>query len=396
MLTIRRHVEPATSVLSFVAAARSLEEQGNRVARLDIGEPHFATAPHIIEAAAAAMRNGRTKYVAPQGLPLLRQAIAEFAAVRGLDASAHEVVVSSGVKPMLAYVLLALVQRGDDVLVPESGYAGYAAAARLAGASARGYPVVPCGDAVRIDLDALERSITPATRVLVLNSPHNPSGMIIDRVTVFRLAEIAEQHDLWIVSDEIYHALTYDGGPATSIASVPGMRRRTIVVDGFSKAYAMTGWRLGFAILPPALVATITSIVADAATCTPSFVQHAGVAALTGPQDSVYDMRRTYRENRDLLVGRLRAMPGVRIVAPAGALYAFADVTDVMNRMGTTSSAAAAMDLLERYRVACVPGTAFGPCGAGYLRLSFAIAADQLAGAILCLEQWARDTGHEI
>jgi aspartate/methionine/tyrosine aminotransferase len=378
--------------LAFVTAARALEAQGRQIARLDIGEPQFSTPPHIVDAAFAALRDGATKYVSPQGLPLLRAAIAAHTAERGIDASADDIVVTSGVKPMIVYALLAVAQAGDEVLVPDPGYPGYAAAARLAGATPRPYPLVRVADRITVDIDALERAITPASRVLVINSPHNPTGMIIDDATLQAIAEVAARHDLWIVSDEIYRLLAYDDAAPRSIAELDGMRSRTIVVDGFSKCYAMTGWRLGYAVLPRPLVASVTSIIGDASTCTPPFVQHAGVAALTGPQDFVGEMRHAYRARRDMLVQRLRAIPGLDIASPGGALYAFANIGALMDRAGVASSADVAMALLHDHNVACVPGAAFGARGERHLRFSFGVAEEQLEEGTRRFEQWAHRT----
>jgi aspartate/methionine/tyrosine aminotransferase len=378
----------AKETLAFVTAARELEAAGQRISRLDIGEPHLPTPPHIVEAALTAMRGGATKYVSPQGLPHLRELIAASVQARGITVSANEIVVTSGVKPMLLYALLALVQSGDEVLVPDPGYPGYAAAARLAGASVRTYRLAREHEGFEVDLDSLRASISPASRVLILNSPHNPTGMTIDEQTLRAIAEIALAHDLWIVSDEIYNSLTYDQSPPSSIASLPG-----VVVDGFSKAYAMTGWRLGFGVLPPALVPTITAIVGDASTCTPPFVQHAGVAALRGPQDFIADMRREYRCRRDALIHHLERISGVSAPTAAGALYIFADVGDLMDRARVASSAEVATGLLYDYRVSSVPGSAFGGQGERYLRFSFAVALDQLDEALLRLAAWGWEWG---
>jgi len=396
MVTTHRH--PARShadvLRASVAAARDLESQGRRIARLDIGEPHFPTPPHVVEAAHAAMRGGATKYVSPQGLSELREAIAVAQRERGVSATADEIVVTAGVKPMLVFALIALCRGGDEVLVPDPGYPGYAAAARLAGASARPYPLVHRADSFTVDVDALRAAITPASRVVVINSPHNPTGMVVDTPTLEAIATLALEHDLWVLSDEIYGALTYDGATPPSIATLPGMRERTIIVDGFSKAYAMTGWRLGHAVLPPQLVLAVTALVADAATCTPPFVQHAGVAALTGSQDTLIEMRNAYRSGRDTLIDRLRTIPGVRVPRPAGALYAFADVGALMDRASIASSADLATSLLHGHHVATVGGAAFGARGERHLRLSFAVSRETLNHALARLSVWgaAHDT----
>jgi aspartate aminotransferase len=385
-----RALRPAApGPLAFVSAARAIEAQGVRVARLDVGEPHFATPPHIVDAALAAMREGHTRYVAPQGLPALRDAIAGHLRGRGIVTTPADVVVGSGVKPMLLYTMLALLGEGDEVLVPDPGYPGYAATAQLAGGIARTYPVATPGGTA-LDVDALSDAITPASRVLVLNSPHNPTGSVLDEQTLSRVAELAARHDLWIVSDEIYAPLTYDGSAPRSIASFPGMAERTIVVDGLSKSHAMTGWRLGFAVLPRRLVAPVTAIVGDAATCTPAFVQHAGLAALAGPQDFTAHMREAYRLTRECLVESLRAIPGVVVDCPAGALYAFADVGTLVARRRATSSTDLAAELLHRHGLACVGGTAFGSRGERHLRFSFALSPADLDDARSRLAAWAR------
>ena len=390
MVIAHRHAERSQSdaLRASIAAARALEAKGRRIARLDIGEPHFPTPPHIVDAAHAAMRDGATKYVSPQGLPELREAIAAAQGTRGVTASADDIVVTPGVKPMLMYALFALCRAGDEVLVPDPGYPGYIAAARLAGASVRRYPLTHVGDSFTVDLDGLRSAITPATRVLVINSPHNPTGMVLGTPALEAIAELALHHDLWVLSDEIYSALTYDDRVPPSIATLPGMRERTIVVDGFSKAYAMTGWRLGYAVLPSRLVSAVTALVADGSTCTPPFVQHAGVAALTGPQDALVAMRRAYRARRDALTDRLRAIRGVRAPRPAGALYVFADAGSLMDRASIASTHKLATSLLHEHDVACVSGGAFGARGERYLRFSFAVARHQIDDALLRLAAW--------
>ena len=393
MVIAQRHVgrDPADALRATVAAARALEAQGRRIARLDIGEPHFPTPSHIVDAAHAAMRDGDTKYVSPQGLLELRDAIATAQRARGVDASAEQVVVSPGVKPMLMYALMAICHPGDEILVPDPGYPGYAASARLAGPSVHEYSLMGVDASFAIDVDALRASITPATRVLVLNSPHNPTGTIIERETLESIAELAMEHHLWVLSDEIYGALTYENARPASIATLPGMRDRTIIVDGFSKAYAMTGWRLGYAVLPSTLVGAVTALVADGSTCTPPFVQRAGVAALTGPQDAVVEMRRAYASGRNALTAELRKVNDIRVATPGGALYAFADVSGLMRRARISSSAELAMRLLHKYHVACVGGSAFGERGEHHLRFSFAVAREQLDEALGRLAAFGND-----
>jgi aspartate aminotransferase len=392
MVTLHRRLERdhADALRATVAAARALEAQGRRIARLDIGEPHFPTPQHIVDAAHSAMRDGATKYVSPQGLAELRDAIATAQRSRGIDMSADDVVVTPGVKPMLMYALMAVCRPGDEVLVPDPGYPGYAASARLAGATVRRYPLTEIDPSFSIDVDALRACITPSTRVLILNSPHNPTGMVINSIALEAIADLVMRHDLWVLSDEIYSALTYECAAPPSIATLPGMRDRTIIVDGFSKAYAMTGWRLGYAVLPSALVGDITALVADGSTCTPPFVQYAGVAALTGPQDALADMRRAYASGRDALTAQLRSIDGIHVTTPDGALYAFANVSELMRDSKIRSSGDLSLELLQQYHLACVGGSAFGARGEHHLRFSFAVAGDHLADALVRLAAWGR------
>jgi aspartate/methionine/tyrosine aminotransferase len=378
---IGAHLAPASASdgpANIIAAARRLEAEGRDIVRLDIGEPHLGTPAHIVDAAVRALRAGATRYVAPAGLPALRDAIASDARARGIDVTAEQVVVTSGAKPMLLYALLALARRGDDVLVPDPGYPGYASAAHLAGARAVPYPVVPRDGRFAIDVDRLRDAITSSTRVLVLNAPQNPTGGIMNDEELVAIAELARAHDLQIVSDEVYARLSFGESRPRSIAELPGMGERTIVVDSFSKTYAMTGWRLGYGLLPAALVGSVTTLVADSTTCAPAFVQQAGLAALLGTQDSVEDARAEYRQHRDVMLAAVNTLDGVRASSPAGGFYLFADVRELLERARIHSAAALADVLLHEYGVACIPGSAYGARGAGHLRLSFASPRERL------------------
>jgi aspartate aminotransferase len=379
--------------LAFASAAREMEARGVPVVRLDIGEPHLATPPHIVEAAIAAMHDGQTKYVDPQGLPELRAAVASHVQARGVPAGVERVAIGSGVKPLLLYTMLALVGPGDEVLVPDPGYPGYAASARLAGAEVRTYPMTHDARGWTVDVDEVASAITPATRLLVLNSPHNPTGAVIDACTLTRLAELAERHALWIVSDEIYGLLTYGDELAPSIASLPGMSERTVVLDGFSKAYAMTGWRLGYAVLPAGLVGAFRALLGDASTCTPAFVQRAGIAALTGPQDVIGEMRTQYGRRRDELLACLGAIPGVSVSRSPGALYVLPDLGEIMAGRGVSASSELATELLADFGLATVAGSVFGARSAQCVRLSFGVAEQDIYRATRQLTAWARACG---
>ena len=356
-----------------LAAARQLEGAGRHVVHLEIGEPDGATPPHVVEAGARALRDGHTRYGNPAGLPALRDAIAASLAWRGVRAAADHVVVVPGAKPMLFYALLALLEPGDEVLVPDPGFPIYASVVRFAGAIPVGYRLDAAGG---VDVDRLAAVISPRTRALVVNLPGNPSGGVASPDALEAIAELALRHDLTVVSDEVYGRIRYDRRQG-SIAALPGMLERTVIVDSFSKTYAMTGWRLGFGLLPAALVERVTMLVVNGTSCTPPFVQLAGLAALTGSQECVAAAVARLEKRRDWLVDGLNGLPGVHCSPPPGAFYAFPDVRKIEARAGLSTPRLAAR-LLEEYGVAVLPGTGFGPAGAGHLRLSFAISPADL------------------
>ena len=359
--------EGALDVLSRAAV---LESQGRSIAQLAIGEPQFAVAPHIVEAGVRALRDGDTRYGPPAGIAPLRAAIAATLGSRHVEASADDVIVTPGAKPMLLYAFLATVEPGAEVLVPDPGFPIYPSLTRFAGGAAIGYRLDP-SRAFAPDVADIAARITPRTRVLVLNAPHNPTGGSIDARTVEEIADLALRHDLLVISDEIYGRITWEEKPTPSIAALPGLRDRTIVVDGFSKAYAMTGWRLGYGLVPRWLVERLTTLAVNGHTCTPPFIQRAGLAALTGPQDSVHAMVAELGRRRDEVVTALRAIPGVRCAAPSGAFYAFPDVSGALAASGLTAPQLADR-LLEEHDVALLPGNGFGAAGASHFRISFA------------------------
>jgi aspartate/methionine/tyrosine aminotransferase len=355
------------------AEARPLEVQGRQIIHLEFGEPDFPAPAHIVEAAARALREGDTKYAPPPGIPALREAIAKAARARGIAATPEGILVTSGAKPMLQYAVLAVVQEGDEVLVPDSGFPIYPSLVRLAGGVPRRYPIVRQGDGYALDIDALASAVTPRTKALMLNSPHNPTGWVASAGELEAVAKLALAHDLWVISDEIYNKLTYEADDSPSFAAIPGLQDRTIVIDGFSKRYAMTGFRLGFGIVPPDLARHITSLIINNTSCAPHFVQRAGLAALEGPQDCIVEFREAFRARRNMFTAALGAIPGVASPRPAGAFYAFADVRVALER-AAISSAELATRLLHEFGVAALPGTDFGPGGEGFLRFSFAAA----------------------
>lgn len=362
----RVHQLGTETALDVLVKARALEAQGRRVIHLEIGEPDFPTPEHIVEAGLRALRAGQTRYGPPAGLPELREAIAAHTAqTRGVRISPEQVVVAPGAKPLVFYGLLATVAPGDEVLLPDPGFPIYDSVVRFCG----GVPVpVPSrlDEGRPLDLDALERSITPRTRLVIFNSPANPSGAVVPAADLRRLASLAQRHDLWVMADEIYRRIAYEPEPG-SIAALPGMSERTILVDGFSKAYAMTGWRLGWGVFPPSLSPHAIRLVINSHTCTAAFVQAAGVAALTGPQEPVARMVAEFHRRRDAITASLARIAGVRCRRPAGAFYAFPDLR------GLPLAAPALADrLLQEEGVAVLDGAGFGAGGAGHLRFSFA------------------------
>jgi len=346
--------------------ARALEAQGREVIHFEIGEPDFETAPHIIEAGAKALHDGFTHYGPAAGLPQLREAIAaDVNQSRGLEYRPEQVVVTPGAKPIMFYAILALVNEGDEVIYPDPGFPIYGSMVDYVGGVGVPLPL-RAERSFRLDPDELAALITPRTRLLIINSPQNPTGGVLEPQDLDRIAELAVQHDLFVLSDEIYCRLIFEGRHQ-SIATRPGMAERTIILDGFSKTYAMTGWRLGYGLMPGWLAQHMARLMTNSNSCTSSFTQIAGVAALQGPQDSVDQMREEFRRRREVVITALNQMPGVCCVLPAGAFYAFPDIS------GTGFSSRELADrLLEEAGIALLWGTAFGEAGEGFLRISYA------------------------
>jgi aspartate/methionine/tyrosine aminotransferase len=368
-----------------LARARALESQGQHILHLEIGEPDFPTAPHIVEAGVRALQNGETKYGPAGGLLELRVAIASHLASHGIKAAPDDIVVTPGSKPILLYAALTLLENGDEALIPDPAYPIYDSVVRFAGARPVTYRL-EAASGFAPDIDAIAASITSRTRVLFLNSPQNPTGGVIDAGRLAALAQLAEANDLIVVIDEIYRPFNYGASLVPSILTLPGMRERSILVDGFSKAYAMTGWRLGYGLLPTPLAPRFALLALNDHACVPAFVQRAGIAALGGTQEPLHAMITEFTARRQLVSERLAAMPGVRIDAPAGAFYAFPDVSAVTEAAGITVVQLASK-LLHEYGVALLPGTAFGAAGEGYLRLSFATGRADLERALALVHE---------
>lgn len=346
--------------------ARALEAKGRDVIHFEIGEPDFDTAPHIVEAGAKALHDGFTHYGPAAGLPQLRQAIADdINQSRGLNYSPEHVVVTPGAKPIMFYTMLALINEGDEVIYPDPGFPIYGSMVDYVGGVGVPLPL-RIERNFRLDPDELASLITPRTKLLIINSPQNPTGGVLEPEDLDRIAELAVRHDLFVLSDEIYCRLLFEGRHE-SIATRPGMAERTIILDGFSKTYAMTGWRLGYGLMPIWLAQHMARLMTNSNSCTASFTQMAGLAALQGPQDSVETMRQEFLRRREVVVSSLNSLPGVRCIVPAGAFYAFPDIR------GTGYSSRELSDrLLEEAGVALLWGTAFGEAGEGFLRISYA------------------------
>ncbi len=376
------------SAFAVSARARAMEAEGRSIIHLQIGEPDFDTPAHVREAAKQALDDGATHYAPFPGIPELRAAIAADVNMRkGVSADASQVFVTVGGKGVMLYAILGLVDPGDEVLVPDPGYPIYESLTRFVGATPVPIPIRMEND-FRLDVDELAALITPRTRVLFVNSPANPTGGVLTRDDNERIAALAIEHDLWVVSDEIYGRILYDGHEHVSIASLPGMAERTIILDGFSKTFAMTGWRLGYAVVPPSLIATYAQLVINTISCAPTFAQVGAVQALVGPQDDVEAMVVEFKARRDLLVAGLNAIPGIRAMTPVGAFYAFPSVA------GTgLSGAELAERLLVEAGVCVLAGTAFGGVGTEHIRISYANSRENLTEALGRIERFVAGLG---
>ena len=357
--------------------AQALEAEGRDIIHLEIGQPDFQTFPNISMAGIKAIANGQTRYNPPAGVPALRAAIAQDAGKRRkMSIKPEQVIVGPGAKPLIYFPVMALVEPGDEVIYPDPGFPSYSSIIQLAGGRPVPVPLLESND-FSFDLDALDAKIGPRTRLIILNSPSNPTGGIIPPDDLLHILRAAEQHNCWILSDEIYMRLVYGGEQATSIAALPGAQQRTIIMDGFSKTYAMTGWRLGYGIMPEALAEKASLLLTHSVGCTATFTQLAGVEALTGPQEPVEAVCAEYQRRRDLIVAGLNAIPGVTCRRPQGAFYVFPNIKS----FGLSSDDLADY-LLQQAGVAVLPGSAFGRYGEGYLRLCYSNSSEQLQRAL--------------
>jgi aspartate/methionine/tyrosine aminotransferase len=360
-----------------LARARELEAQGVEIIHLEVGEPDCDTPEHIKHAGIAGIEHNHTHYSPSAGIAPLRDAIGEYAGrFRGLPAFARdEVVVSPGLKPLIWNVMTALLDPGDEVVYADPAYPSYAGCSAYLQAKAIPVPLVESAD-FRLDLDKLAAAITDRTKVLILNSPQNPTGGVLTRDDLATIAELAIRHDVTVVSDEIYCRNLYDG-TFVSIAEFDGMRERTIILDGFSKAYAMTGWRLGYGVMPASIAKIVALVGQNTYSCVAAFVQEAGIAALTGPDEPVKAMVAEFLVRRDAIVSGLNSLPGISCKTPLGAFYAFPNISAI-----TPDDKKLASFLLEEAHVAGLGGSCFGEAGRGYMRFSYANSLDAIATAI--------------
>ena len=366
------------SAFEVLAKARGLEKQGKSIIHLEIGEPDFPTPAHVVEAGKRALEEGWTKYGPTPGFPEFREAIAAYVSrTRGVTVHADNVCVVPGGKPIMFFTMMALLEVGDEVIYPDPSFPIYESVIRLLGATPVPIPLVEsCG--FSFDLDTLRERLSAKTKMVILNSPANPTGGVTSRDDLGHMAGMLRDRDVMILSDEIYSRIWYETEPS-SIASFDGMLEKTIILDGFSKTYSMTGWRLGYGVMALWLAKAVNLLAVNSTSCTASFTQRAGMVALEGPQESVWTMVSEFRGRRDAMVKGLNDVPGFRCLLPAGAFYAFPNVTGT----GIQSKDLADL-LLNGAGVACLSGTAFGGHGDGYLRFSY---ANSLANILEAIER---------
>lgn len=370
------------TAFEVLARARALEAQGKNVVHLEIGEPDFDTPKNIVEAAIQALREGHTHYNPTAGLPELRSAAAkDIARSRGIDVKPENVVVVPGGKPTMFYVLLTLIEEGDEVIYPNPGYPIYESMINFSGGKPVPAPILEEFD-FSLDVNKLEKLINKKTKMIIVNSPANPTGGILTKKDLEKIAQLAVKHDLWVLSDEIYCRIIYDG-KFESITQFPGMMERTIILDGFSKTYAMTGWRMGYGVMREDLAQAVTKLGNNCHSCTATFSQRAGIEAINGDQSEVNKMVAEFKRRRDFIVEGLNKIPGMSCKMPKGAFYAFPNI----KKLGLASKPLADR-LLNEAQVATLSGTAFGALGEGYIRLSYANSIDNIKEALKRIERF--------
>ena len=364
------------TAFEVLVRAKALEAKGKDIVHLEIGEPDFDTPRNIVDAGANALQTGWTHYGPSAGLPELRSAVATYLNTsRGTSYAPENIVITPGGKPIIFFVILALLEAGDEAIYPNPGFPIYESMINFTGATAVPSPIREEND-FALDVEELAGLITPRTKLLIINSPGNPTSGVLSAAEIGRIAQLAVDNDLIVLSDEIYSEIIYEG-EHVSISTFPGMAERTIILDGFSKTYAMTGWRLGYGAMPPELVAAVNKLMVNSNSCTAVATQRAGVEALTGPQDDVRAMVAAFRQRRDIMVTGLNKIDGITCLNPKGAFYVFPNITGT----GKTSREFADR-LLEEFGVAALAGASFGSHGEGFLRLSYANSEENLRKAL--------------
>jgi aspartate/methionine/tyrosine aminotransferase len=371
------------TAFEVLARARALEAKGRSIVHLEIGEPDFDSPRAVVAAGIASIERGETHYTPSAGIPELREAVAGYLnRARGLAIEPGQVIITPGAKPIMFYAILALLESGDEAIYPDPGFPIYASMISFAGATGVPLPLREQNDYAP-DLDELRRLITSRTKLLILNSPHNPTGGVLAPAAIREIAKIAREHDLWVLSDEIYAEIIYEG-THHSIVAEEGMAERTILLDGFSKTFAMTGWRLGYGAFPKPLVDPVAKLVTNSVSCTATFTQRAGVVAISQRPAEVDTMLAEFRRRRDAIVAGLNRIDGVTCRLPHGAFYVFPNITG----LGLGDAATVANRVLGEAGVAALAGTAFGPVGEGHLRLSYANSLENLNLAVERIRDW--------
>ena len=372
------------TAFEVLAKARALEAQGRDIIHLEIGEPDFDTPPSVVHAGLSALQRGETHYTPSAGVPELREAIAaHLNKTRHLAVDPGQIIVTPGAKPIMFFAMLALLDAGDEAIFPDPGFPIYSSMITFSGAKAVPLMLREKND-FNPDLDELRSLITDRTKLIILNSPENPTGGVLSQSVIREIAHIARARDLWVLADEIYAEILYEGSHH-SILREEGMAERTILLDGFSKTFAMTGWRLGYGVFPWPLVDPVTKLVANSVSCTATFTQRAGTAALTSRPPEVAEMVKAFRERRDVMVNGLNRIDGITCREPKGAFYVFPNITG----LGLGDSATVQERILHEAGVAALAGTAFGAGGEGYLRLSYANSLENLQSALTRIGEWA-------
>jgi aspartate/methionine/tyrosine aminotransferase len=367
--------------LAVFSRAKELEKQGRSIIHLELGEPDFHPAAPVVDAVRAAVAEGRDRYVSPRGVPALREAIAAYLKrTRHLDVAAEEVLVAPGCKMALSLTMMALIEPGDEILYPDPSFPIYPSFTRGLGGKAVPFYLEEKNQ-FQPDIAEIASKITPRSKALIFNSPNNPTGTVFSEETLKQIAALAVKHDLWVIADEIYARILFNG-EYKSIYAMPGMKERTIIIDGFSKSFAMTGWRLGYAVAPKSFIDALDLLVLNTFTCTAEFSQVAAIAALNDSTNAVDAMVLEYRKRRDLFVDRLNKIPGFRCLVPDGAFYAWVNIEDT----GLPAEEVQRL-LLEEAGVAGIAGAAFGPAGKNYLRFSLVSARNLLEEALERIER---------